>query len=219
MAALRPAMRPAPPWRRRYRPRVRRLSRQVQARDRPVLTVAAGARGRPTPARSLSWRPCARPDFRSEADRPIPPFGIASEPGRRRGPLRLLWHRTARRRDALHHLRHSRRLRTASAPRRCSRSSRLLRRSRRRGWHDPPACGRGRQAVAPGAPVRRLRHDSNAFKVIMVAAIVVVVAALLAVVAVPRLFPGVDPQKFVGTWSYAGKSTDKMGSRARRAPS
>ena len=78
-------------------------------------------------------------------------------------------------------------------------------------WHDPPACRpQGARAVAPGAPVRATAPHSNAFKVIMVAAIVVVVAALLAVVAVPRLFPGVDPQKFVGTWSYAGNSSDKI---------
>jgi hypothetical protein len=37
-----------------------------------------------------------------------------------------------------------------------------------------------------------------------------VVAALLAVVALPRLLPSVDPQKFVGTWAYAGKSSDRV---------
>jgi hypothetical protein len=37
-----------------------------------------------------------------------------------------------------------------------------------------------------------------------------VVAAVLAVVAVPRLFPSVDPQKFVGTWIYTGNSADTV---------
>lgn len=81
-------------------------------------------------------------------------------------------------------------------------------------WYDPPASRpQGARAVPPppaAAPVRATAPHSNAFKVILIAAIVVVVAALLAVVAVPRLFPGVDPQKFVGTWTYAGNSADKI---------
>jgi hypothetical protein len=79
-------------------------------------------------------------------------------------------------------------------------------------WYDPPACRpQGAGAGAPPAPpVRTAAPHSNAFKVILIAAIVVVVAALLAVVAVPRLFPGVDPQKFVGAWSYAGNASDKV---------
>ncbi len=81
-------------------------------------------------------------------------------------------------------------------------------------WYDPPACRpQGARAVPPpaaGAPVRASAPHSSAFKAVMIAAIVVVVAALLAVVAVPRLFPAVDPQKFVGTWAYAGNASDKV---------
>ena len=81
-------------------------------------------------------------------------------------------------------------------------------------WYDPPA-GRLQGAgsnppSAAGRPVRSTAPHSNAFKVILIAAIVVVVAALLAVVALPRLFLAVDPQKFVGTWAYAGNASDKV---------
>ena len=37
-----------------------------------------------------------------------------------------------------------------------------------------------------------------------------VVAALAAIVAVPRLMPSVDPQKFVGTWAYTGNAADRI---------
>ena len=36
------------------------------------------------------------------------------------------------------------------------------------------------------------------------AALLTVVVAVLAVVALPRVLGGVDPQKYVGTWAYAG---------------
>ena len=81
-------------------------------------------------------------------------------------------------------------------------------------WYDPPASRPQGARVAAPLPVRSpasvTAPHSHALKAIVIAAVVVVMAAVLAVVAVPRLFPAVDPQKFVGTWTYAGNSSDKV---------
>ncbi|MGD0998840.1 MAG: hypothetical protein ABR941_11065 [Thermoleophilia bacterium] len=72
----------------------------------------------------------------------------------------------------------------------------------------PPPAGRT-ETPSPsrfgGTPPR-----SGPVKAIVIAAVVVVVAALVALVAVPRLFPSADPQKYVGTWAYTGNTADKV---------
>lgn len=75
-------------------------------------------------------------------------------------------------------------------------------------WLDP-APGRGAPAgpAQTRPPARASRSRTSIIAVVVLAA---VVAAVLAVVAVPRLFPSVDPQKFVGTWIYTGNSADTV---------
>jgi len=69
------------------------------------------------------------------------------------------------------------------------------------GWESP-----GQVAVSPpDGP-----HPSRRVTAVAVAAILVVVVGLIAVVAVPRFFPSFDPQKYVGTWAYAGDTADKV---------
>jgi hypothetical protein len=65
-----------------------------------------------------------------------------------------------------------------------------------------PAASAYRSAAAP--------HRSRPVKVIVIAALVAAVVALAAVVAVPRLFPQVDPQKYVGAWAYTGNAAAKV---------
>lgn len=84
-------------------------------------------------------------------------------------------------------------------------------------WSDPAEfgtqqgwAGAAASAPSPGRPPRIASARSPAFKAVIAAVVVVVIAALLAVVALPRLFPSVDPQKFVGTWAYAGASADRV---------
>jgi hypothetical protein len=78
-------------------------------------------------------------------------------------------------------------------------------------WLDPGPAAPMHESWAPaGAPAQArpaARPARSKTTVIALVALVVVVAAVLAVVAVPRLFPSVDPQKFVGTWTYAGQAT------------
>ena len=63
---------------------------------------------------------------------------------------------------------------------------------------------------SPGRPSAAVPRRSRAVKAIVVAALIVVMAALVAVVAVPRLWPSVDPQKYVGTWAYTGNAADRI---------
>ena len=46
--------------------------------------------------------------------------------------------------------------------------------------------------------------------VIVVAALIVVRRRWSRYVAVPRLWPSVDPQKYVGTWAYTGNAADRI---------
>jgi len=78
-------------------------------------------------------------------------------------------------------------------------------------WLDPAPAAPMRESWAPaGVPAQAgpsARPPRPKTTIIALVALVVVVVAVLAVVAVPRIFPSVDPQKFVGTWTYAGGST------------
>jgi len=81
-------------------------------------------------------------------------------------------------------------------------------------WLDPaPALPRGESwapagpVQAAGQPTRAPRSKTNLLVLLVLAA---VVAAVVAVVAVPRLFPSVDPQKFVGTWSFVANPSDTL---------
>jgi hypothetical protein len=60
-------------------------------------------------------------------------------------------------------------------------------------WHPAPAGG---CPAAPSGPRRT--------SLVVAVALLTVVVAVLAVVALPRVLGGVDPQKYVGTWTYAG---------------
>ena len=84
-------------------------------------------------------------------------------------------------------------------------------------WIDPPSpFETGESWHTDGPPALAARPStaapprSRAVKLIVGAALVVVVAALVALVAVPRLFPSVDPQKYVGTWAYTGNAADRV---------
>ena len=83
-------------------------------------------------------------------------------------------------------------------------------------WRDPmppiapeaarngglPASATGPRATAPS----RSRRSTLLAGV----ALVIVVAAVLAVVALPRLLGGVDPQKYVGTWAYTAATPSSV---------
>jgi hypothetical protein len=60
----------------------------------------------------------------------------------------------------------------------------------------PPA-----SVTVPGAAAPT---GSRRTTMVAVVGLLVVVVAVLAVVALPRLLGGVDPQKYVGTWAYPG---------------
>lgn len=85
------------------------------------------------------------------------------------------------------------------------------------GWGGPPspfAAESSWDAAGPPPPLARrpaaAPPRSGAVKVVVVAALVAVVAAVVALVALPRLFPPVDPQKYVGAWAYRGNAADKV---------
>jgi hypothetical protein len=120
-----------------------------------------------------------------------------------------LWYWSARRSDALHDLRHAdRRHGTGRLRAVAVRDGRRL---------EQPAVAvrvggeleRRRPSVA-GAGGALVRRKAAAFKVIIIGALVVVIAALIAIVALPRLFSTVDPQKYVGTWAYTGNAADRI---------
>jgi hypothetical protein len=78
-------------------------------------------------------------------------------------------------------------------------------------WLDPaPAVSGSRTPAGPTRSRPPARAPRSKTRVVAVLVLAAVVAAVLAVVAVPRLFPSVDPQKFVGTWAYAGNSVDTV---------
>ncbi|HUK77936.1 MAG TPA: hypothetical protein VL117_10100 [Thermoleophilia bacterium] len=73
-------------------------------------------------------------------------------------------------------------------------------------WRDPmpPIVPEGAWNPAPMGHRPAAPSGSRRTSVIVAAALLTVVVAVLAVVALPRLLGGVDPQKYVGTWSYPG---------------
>jgi len=80
-------------------------------------------------------------------------------------------------------------------------------------WRDPmppfvPESGRDRPAPTGrrAGPAPASRRATFA----VVAALFVVVVAVLAVAGLPRLLGHVDPQKYVGTWAYAGSTPAKI---------
>lgn len=81
-------------------------------------------------------------------------------------------------------------------------------------WLDPAPAAPLRENWAPAGAVAPRRAVAPASRsktnVIVLVALAALVAAVLAVVAVPRLFPSIDPQKFVGTWTYAGNPADTV---------
>jgi hypothetical protein len=87
------------------------------------------------------------------------------------------------------------------------------------GWSSPPSpfeSGASWNAAGPAwpGPAARLSAAkpprSKAPTMIIIGALVVVIAALIAIVALPRLFSTVDPQKYVGTWAYTGNAADRI---------
>ena len=80
-------------------------------------------------------------------------------------------------------------------------------------WRDPmpPIVPEGQwnggRPVSAAGSRQTARSSSRRTTLLVVVALVIVVVALLAVVALPRLLGGVDPQKYVGTWTYAGVTT------------
>ncbi len=71
-------------------------------------------------------------------------------------------------------------------------------------WESPVIAFSPAQRPAP-AP-----HRSGTIKLVVAAALVAAVVALLAVVALPRLLPQFDPQKYVGVWAYTGNTAAKV---------
>ncbi len=78
-------------------------------------------------------------------------------------------------------------------------------------WLEPAPAAPLRESWAPSGPSAQSRSSArpprSKTSIVVLVALAVVIAAVLAVVAVPRLFPSVDPQKFVGAWTYAGQTT------------
>ena len=68
----------------------------------------------------------------------------------------------------------------------------------------------GPASPSSARPLAAAPRRSAMVKAIVIAALVVVVAALVALVAVPRLWPSTDPQKYVGTWAYTGNVADRI---------
>ena len=84
-------------------------------------------------------------------------------------------------------------------------------------WVDPPSPfetgASWETADAPplaARPATAAPPRSRLVTVIVAAVLVAVVAALVAVVALPRLLPSFDPQKFVGDWAYTGNAADRI---------
>jgi hypothetical protein len=73
-------------------------------------------------------------------------------------------------------------------------------------WRDPmpPIVPEGAWKPAPVGGRPAASSGSRRTSVIVAAALLTVVVAVLAVVALPRLLGGVDPQKYVGAWAYPG---------------
>ncbi len=73
-------------------------------------------------------------------------------------------------------------------------------------WRDPmpPVVPEGARNLAPVGRRSAAPSGSRRTSLVVVVAVLTVVVAVLAVVALPRVLGGVDPQKYVGTWAYAG---------------
>jgi hypothetical protein len=84
-------------------------------------------------------------------------------------------------------------------------------------WIDPPSPFETAESwespVSVSSPARHAApapRRSGIVKLVLAAALVAAVAALLAVVALPRLLPQFDPQKYVGVWAYTGNTAAKV---------
>ena len=74
-------------------------------------------------------------------------------------------------------------------------------------WLAPAPLPPARESWTPGGLASAAPAPRPKTTIVALVALAVVIAAVLAVLAVPRLFPSVDPQKFVGTWTSAGGGT------------